>query len=75
MTITNEYLHDSQVKWVKDAKSSSYINVQESVKGITRRQITGTEILFLVLADEHVCLWMHNLFTILRKANPWVCMN
>lgn len=31
-----------QVKWVKDARSSAYVIVQESVKGVTKRQITGT---------------------------------
>lgn len=29
------------MKWVKDAKSSAFVNVQEVVKGVTKRQITG----------------------------------
>lgn len=33
--------HVVQVKWVKDAKSSAYAIVQETVKGVTKRQITG----------------------------------
>ena len=30
-----------QVKWARDAKSSAYLNVQETVKGVTQRAITG----------------------------------
>jgi hypothetical protein len=43
-----EELHGSrgscnfQVKWVRDARSSAYINVREEVKAVTRQQLTGT---------------------------------
>ena len=30
-----------QVKWVRDARSSAYLNVQDTVKGVTQRAITG----------------------------------
>lgn len=42
--------HDVQVKWVKDAKSSAYAIVQETVKGVTKGQITGMPFQILCIA-------------------------